>query len=204
MVFIRGYRGERSRPKWTFIFIAICVLTFFLEFIIPSFSYFSFVPAYALSRPWTFVTSIFLHAGFEHLFFNMFALFMFGVYLESILTDKQFLLTFFSAGILGNVAYMLTSPFGTIPAVGASGAIYGIMGLLAILRPSLIVYVGYMPMPMIVAAGFWTILNVLGMFVPGNIAHESHLSGLFIGIIYGIYLRRKRKHKKSLLDLSGF
>lgn len=185
-------------PKLTFVFIAICTAFFLVEFILPIFDLFAFIPVLAYEEPWRFVTAIFLHAGFDHLFFNMFALFVFGIYLESIIGYKRFLLLFFTAGIAGNFAYMLLSPNSGIPAVGASGAIYGIIGMLAIMRPSLIVYVGYIPMPMIVAATLWTIMEFAGMFIPSNIAREAHLAGIVLGVLYG-WLTKKRRGKEKLL-----
>lgn len=194
MPYYRIYRRRKlKRPKWTFIFIAVCITAFFLGSLLPI-KQLMFTPVYAFRMPWIFITSIFLHADLSHLFFNMFALFMFGLYLEARVKERQFLAIFFSAGFLGNIAYLLTSPYGTIPAVGASGAIYGIMGMLATLYPSLIVYVGYVPMPMIAAAAIWAMMEFLGMFTPSQIAHQSHLFGLFMGITYGIYLRRKSRH----------
>jgi len=188
-----GYRSL-GRPKWTFIFIGLCVAVFFLE-MLPQFPFesFSFAPAFAFEQPWTFVTSIFLHAGIEHLFFNMFALFMFGIYLEPRISERRFLTVFFVAGVLGNAAYMLMSPYGTIPAVGASGAIYGVMGMLAILQPSLTIYIFYMPMPMIFAAALWTITEFLGLFVPGDIAHEAHLAGIIVGALFGLWTKKMKK-----------
>jgi membrane associated rhomboid family serine protease len=181
-------------PKWTFIFIATCVVVFAAEFIVPYFfEQFSFIPSLSYSEPWRFLSSVFLHASVDHLFFNMFALFIFGMYLESVVGRKKFIIIFFLTGIAGNLAYLMISPQGIIPAVGASGAIYGIMGTLAILRPTLIVYVGVIPMPMIVAAVLWTIMEFLGMFVPGNIAHEAHLAGLFLGCLIGFILRKRKR-----------
>lgn len=188
----RKLRPSISRPKWTTGFIALCVAVFILDAVFHIWPLFAFTPAEAFTMPWTFVTSIFFHADIAHLFFNMFALFMFGLYLESRVTEKQFLLLFFVAGLFGNIAYWLTDPLGTIPAVGASGAIYGIMGMLAVLYPNLIVYVGYAPMPIVFAAALWFILEFTGMFVPSNIAHFSHLAGLVVGVAYGLYLRRER------------
>jgi len=122
----------------------------------------------------------------------MFALFIFGLYLEARVSTKQYLFIFFLAGFFGNVAYYLTAPLGVIPAVGASGAIYGVMGMLAVLYPGLIVYVGYAPMPMIIAAAIWFLMEFTGMFVPSNIAHQAHLAGLIVGAAYGLYVRRQR------------
>ena len=196
------------KVNWTITFIAINFLVFVLEFFLPLTDIFSFVPANAFSEPWTFVTSIFLHAHltcdvlgncvpyFNHIFFNMIALFFFGLYLESRVSSRVFLFNYFLAGIIGNIAYLITDPVGIIPAVGASGAIYGVMGALTILAPSLIVFIGgFMPMPMAIAAIFWVILNVVGLFNPSGIAYQAHLGGIFVGILVGLYLRLRIKKK---------
>gem|GEM_PF-5654342 len=70
-------------PKWTFIFIAVSVLCFLIQQVTPAWIYLAFFPAFALDAPWMSLTSIFLHAGFCHLFFNMLALFFFGIYLKT-------------------------------------------------------------------------------------------------------------------------
>jgi membrane associated rhomboid family serine protease len=188
-----GRRAQRrSGPRLTVALIAICAVAFVIDWTFSISDYLAFTPAYAFAEPWTFVTSIFMHAGPEHLFFNMFALYMFGIYLEARVQPEQFLFIFFAAGILGNAAYWLTDPLGTIPAVGASGAIYGVMGMLAVLYPGLTVYVGFAPMPMIFAAVLWFVLEFTGMFTPSDIAHSAHLAGLVAGAAYGFYVRRQR------------
>lgn len=183
------------RAFWTFIFIAACVIIFPLEFFVPI-NYFSFIPAYALTRPWTFVTSIFLHANIEHLFFNMFALFIFGTFLESRIRQRDFVLIFFLTGIAGNLGYMITAPSTITPAIGASGSIYGIMGTLTAFAPSAIIFIGVMPLPIVFASFIWGLTEFLGLFAPGSIAHGAHLAGLFIGIFFGLYLRSKFKSFK--------
>ena len=198
------FRARVHKPKVTFVLIAVCAVIFFAEYVSPAiYDYFSnsfsFVPAFAFSQPWRFVTSIFLHASIEHIFFNMFALFIFGIYLESVVGIKHFLSIFFLAGVLGNLAYLVLSPSGIIPAVGASGAIYGVMGMLAAMRPKLIVYVGYIPMPMVAAAFIWTLTEFFGLFVPSGVAHEAHIAGLAIGIVYGLIMRHREKYMSNLV-----
>jgi membrane associated rhomboid family serine protease len=191
-------RKKRKRtPSWTFMLITTCVLIFFLEYLVPLSREFAFKPIDAISEPWVWVTSIFLHADFNHLLFNMIALFMFGNYLESRVNERQFLTIFIAAGLFGNLAYYLTNPLGTISALGASGAVYGIMGMLAILYPGLVVYFfGFAPVPMIFAAFLWFVMEFSGMFTPSNIAHQAHLAGLVAGMVYGLYVRRtKRKYQ---------
>ena len=184
------------RVFWTFSFIAVCAIAFVLEFFIPI-NFFSFTPTYALSRPWTFITSIFFHANLEHLFFNMIALFMFGISLETRIKQRNFVLILFLAGIVGNLGYMITAPTATTSAIGASGSIYGIMGTLAVLAPTATVYLGYLPMPIVFAAFMWALTEFLGLFVPSPIAHGAHLTGLFLGILFGFYIKMKLKSSKN-------
>jgi hypothetical protein len=155
-----------------------------------------------LSRPWTIITYIFLHGGIEHLFYNMFALALFGSILEKVIGGKKFLITFFISGIiagLGSVLFYEAS-------IGASGAIYGIFGALAILRPRMTVYMSFVPMPMIVAVFLWAAGDLLGFFYPSeNIAYSAHLFGLAFGLIYGFYLKKDygetAKPKRKSIDI---
>ena len=135
-------------PTVTIILSISIVAVFILQNII-NLNSFEFVPAYAFSMPWTFITAIFLHANMTHIFLNLFALVMFGSYFEFRSSRKIYLMIFFLGGILGNVGYMLTAIDPTIPGIGASGAIYGVMGALAILVPFDRVFVFGIPMPMI-------------------------------------------------------
>jgi hypothetical protein len=182
--------------RWTFVFIIACTAVFLIQQTgIFDWQLFAFTPALALERPWTFVTSIFLHADFSHIFFNMFALFMFGIVLENKIGSKHFIIIFFLSGIIGSVGYMITASDPMIPAIGASGAIYGILGALAVVMPLMTVWVVGIPMPMIVAAVVWIALEVFGMFSPSSIAHGAHLGGVVVGIIYGIYLRMSERRE---------
>jgi len=119
---------------------------------------------------WTLVTSMFLHAGFFHLFANMFSLFFIGNFLENLIGKKRFLWTYILAGLVGGVFFVLASlVFGGIdvPAVGASGAIFGLLGVLAVLVPYSKIYLILGPFILI-------ILNVvLNEFLP-----QSFLPGL--------------------------
>ncbi len=197
------------RLNWTLTFLIIAVLVFFLQLTdIFDWRLFAFTPAFAFDMPWTFITSIFLHGGFTHLFFNMFALLMFGLALENRVGSRSYLIIFFVAGMLGSIEYMLTVGNPMIPAVGMSGAIYGIMGALAMIMPGTMVFLGgFFPMPMIFAVFFWGISEFLGLFYPSGIARGAHLAGLFVGILYGLYIRKqeeKYKPRRRKVVLSGY
>lgn len=100
---------------------------------------------------------------------------------------------FFISGIFAN----LVSVFFYNSSLGASGAIFGIIGCLVILRPKMVVWAFSMPMPLFLAAILWVIGDFLGIFVPSNTANIAHLSGIALGFIFGIgYRRRFMEHKE--------
>jgi len=177
--------------KWYAIKLAaICTFIFFLQTIFQDFfENFVLISSKVFIAPWTIMTYIFLHGSLEHLFFNMLALVLFGSILEKIIGYKKFLILFFVAGIFSGIA----SIFFYTAIIGASGAIFGILGTLAILRPKMTVWAMGIPMPMVVAIIFWGFLDVVGVFYPSGVANVGHLAGLFFGIIVGIKLRNKYK-----------
>jgi membrane associated rhomboid family serine protease len=139
---------------------------------------------------WRFVSSIFLHGSPTHLLFNMFALLFFGFSLERLVGSKGFLWIFFLSGILANVIsvnYYDSS-------LGASGAIYGVLGAITILRPMMMVWAFGFIVPMFIAAILWVgadVLRLYGVFGVTNIGSIAHLSGIVVGFIMGVYYLRK-------------
>ena len=187
-----NWKSRILQTSWTIRFIAIAVVFFVLQNILGPeiWQYFAFFPALAIKWPWTLITSVFLHADFNHLLFNMFALFFFGSYLERLLGSNRFLIIFIAAGIVGNIGYLVTASNSMIPAIGASGAAYGLMGTLVILAPFMRVYVyGLLPVPLVVLTAVFVFIDVAGLFSPSGIAHGAHLAGLIVGIVFGLYLR---------------
>jgi len=151
-----------------------------------------------LFEMYTLVTAIFLHSGFVHLLYNLFGLMLFGTILEHIIGSRKFLMLFFAAGL---VASLVSLPFYT-RVLGASGAIFGVLGMLGILRPKLTVWLYSMPMPMIVALFVWAAGDVLGIFAPSGTANIAHLGGLGVGVIAGFYYRKQfKEHKKKEDDV---
>ena len=176
--------------NWTWVFIALCVAGFVFQNITSLWIYLAFFPRVAFRAPWMFITSIFLHADLSHLFFNIVALFFFGTSLERLLGRRVFPILFLSSGVIGNIGYLITDPASRIPAIGASGAIYGVIGALATLEPFALVYIyGFFPLPLIVAAALWVLIDLVGLFAPSEVAHGAHLGGMVVGVIFGIYYR---------------
>ena len=155
---------------------------------------------------WTFVTSMFMHAGLGHLFVNMISLMFIGNFVEKLVEKKRFLGLYFASGLFAGLFFVLialaTGVDLNVYAVGASGAIFGLGGLLAVLTPKLPVLVFFIiPMPMWAAMGFLMVVLwalSLGMGLPiGNVAH---LGGLLVGLGYGFYLKRKYPRKTKMIS----
>jgi len=189
--------------KYTIYLLIAIIFTFFLQLTIDNFTEtFSLIPAKVFEGEiWRVVTSMFLHGDFLHLFFNSFALFMFGPILEQTIGYRRYLFVYFISGILGGTAYILTSLITNelfTPAVGASGAIYGVIGTLAILRPTTIVFVYFVPVPLLFLAMIWIVTESLGTLLQlfgakSAIASQAHLAGLLFGLWYGKFLKEKTR-----------
>lgn len=176
-------------------FCVLCIILFIIQIIIPGFTELFMLTPDALSQPWQFLTAVFLHGGIAHLLYNLFALFLFGFMLEHLVGSKKFFWLFLISGILANLISFIIYP--NQNALGASGAIMAVIGVLAVLKPMMTVWAFNLPMPMFIAAVLWAGGSVMGIFGFGDqgVGHLAHLSGIFIGIFYGFYLRfRYSKH----------
>ncbi len=179
--------------------LVIAIISFILQNIIGYnlyFSYFALSPSDFFFQPIKFVinlvTHIFLHGGPFHLLFNMMFLFFVGPELERRIGGKRFLIVFFLSGIIGGIGYLLWSLFTfsifnaqLIPAVGASGALFGIFACLAILAPYIQVYIFFIPVPMKIthALVFFTLFDFIFIGLGEPIALSAHLSGAAAGLI---------------------
>lgn len=166
-----------------------CILMFILQIAIPNFTDSLILNQNSFSEPYRFISSIFLHGSLTHLIYNLFALLLFGLILEKLIGSKKFIIVFFSSGIIAN----LISVNFYSSSLGASGAIFGIIGALTIIRPLMAVWAFGIPMPMFIASILWITGDILGIFMPSNIGNIAHLSGIAIGILSGLILRLTSK-----------
>ena len=177
---------------------AVCIIVFVLQLFFGT-DPFVLDSALVAHEPWRIVTSIFAHENALHLLSNLFALCLFGLVLEGRIGPKRTLFLFLFSGIVINIF----SPYER--SLGASGAIYAIIGALAILRPMMVVWVEMMPMPMLLAGVVYLIQDMVGVFIPhGNVANLAHISGLFIGALiaalfwrseFADHPKRKQRHR---------
>ena len=152
----------------------------------------AFVPVLFHSQLYTLFTSVFAHAGLTHLVYNLFGLIIFGIILEKLLGWKWYsVLIFVSIGFSAFGYLILSNPY--IGAVGISGVIFGLIGALAVLKPKMIVVTPYGPLPMVVAAILWIVIEYILLGANDSIAHSAHLFGLIGGLAFaGIYKLDKR------------
>lgn len=157
-------------------------------------------------RIWQPVTYMFLHGGTTHLFFNMFALWMFGAEIETQWGTRQFNIYYFVCGIGAAIVNLLATMGNPYPTVGASGAIYGVLLAFGMMFPNRYIFL-YFLFP--VKAKYFIAGYALIEFVSGfgsrsmgsgsNIAHFAHLGGMLIGFLY-ISIKRADLSFSEFLD----
>jgi membrane associated rhomboid family serine protease len=145
-----------------------------------------FVPSdfFRGERPGMILTHIFLHANLSHLASNMIALLFLGLALESRIGNAQFLAIYLVCGVLAALIFGILDPTSVIPSVGASAAIFGIMGTLTILYPGSFVFIFIIPVPVILVAVFYalTTISFIQAGDTGPVAHVAHLAGMISGV----------------------
>ena len=154
-------------------------------------------------RVWTLVTSVFSHASFWHIFLNLFVLQSFGSVMEQVLGARRFLRFYLGAGILASFCHSLVSALllgaPALPALGASGAISGVVLLFALLFPrEKILFFGILPVPAIFGALLFVGLDLRGLFQQAAgaqlpIGYGAHLGGSLYAFLYYVFVARRRR-----------
>lgn len=146
-----------------------------------------------------FVTYMFLHANLEHLFFNMFALWMFGRTLEYELGQRRFLTYYMVCGIgAALIQYATAIVFGELPLVlvGASGAVMGLLLAFGVLHPNATIMLLIPPIPIRAkwfVVGYAVLELLLGWRGVGNVAHFAHVGGMLWGFLLLHWWKRNGK-----------
>ena len=205
--------------------LIINVLVFMAQYFLPEATSNSMTDLFALHfwqssyfQPWQLLTYMFMHGGWEHLFFNMFALWMFGRILEYDLGNRRFLIFYLVCGVgaaliqLGvnwiEVAMVKRELIGNpmligkllqmvdVPTVGASGAIFGVLLAFGMLHPNDRIMLIFPPIPMkakYFVIGYGVLELVIGVANPGSaVAHFAHVGGMLWGLLLLWYWKKKR------------
>jgi membrane associated rhomboid family serine protease len=186
------YRGRDASPIAAWLLIVANLLMYVVRVMNPEFAIqLGLYPPEFWERPWTLVTCMFIHASIWHILANMITLYFFGSYLNRLLGTLKFLIIYFAGGILGSIVFLLLPPSEPAVAVGASGAIFALGGVLAVMRPRLRVIVFPIPVPL----PLW--IAIIGIFVVfffiPSVAWQAHLGGLVLGLVAGYIFRRRER-----------
>jgi membrane associated rhomboid family serine protease len=200
---------ERTFPVVTYVLIALNVLFFLVElsggdqFI----KQWAFIPARFSAAPAsaaiTILTSMFMHGGWMHLFGNMLFLWIFGDNVEDRFGHVQFLFFYLLVGLAATLAQFALAPHSTLPNVGASGAIAGVLGAYILMFPQSRVNVLFgrqiVAMPAIIVLGMWIALQLfsgMGSIAhtnetadAGGVAYMAHIGGFFAGFLLTFLFR---------------
>jgi membrane associated rhomboid family serine protease len=226
MLPIRDTISSRNLPIATWLLIVANSAVFLLEVMVPPpaldalIHLFGIVPArythpewavwagYPVDHFWPFFTSMFLHGDWLHLLGNMWTLWIFGDNVEDRMGPVRFVAFYLICGLAAGLVHWFTNLDSTIPTLGASGAIAGVMGAYFFLFPHsrLIVLVPilffpwFFEMPAVAFLGFWALTQVVsGVFSPadsllvGGVAWWAHVGGFFVGMaLQFIFVRDER------------
>jgi membrane associated rhomboid family serine protease len=155
--------------------------------------YFAYTPVATTIAPWQMLTAAFLHGSWLHLLFNMYTLYIFGQVLEPMLGRARFLALYLIAAFGGSVAVLLFSD-PTTTVVGASGAIYGLMGAYFVLLRAIGERSGQL-------TGLIAI-NLIFSFISPGISWQAHIGGLLVGAaVAAIYSATRKPQQKTLQGL---
>lgn len=221
MIPLRDDNPSTSPPVITWLIILTCVLVFLYMYVLPApqlgriIASFGAVPAAVtghtaeggLRAYATLVTSMFLHGGWWHLIGNMLYLWIFGDNVEDLMGHGRFLIFYLITGIAATVTHIVLNAASTVPLVGASGAISGVLGAYLVLFPRariisvipLFYFFRIVAVPAIVFLPFWFLIQFysgllsIGVEGPG-VAFWAHVGGFAAGVVLvRVFARRRRE-----------
>ncbi len=154
-----------------------------------------------IPRYYTLVTSTFFHGGILHIAFNMLFLWIFGNNIEDALGHMKFIFFYFISGCIAGFSQSLITPQSTIPVIGASGAVAGVLGAYLILYPRARIltlfwfffFIRIVRIPTVIFLGFWFFVQILYAGTGGSVAWFAHIGGFIAGLIMILPLWMKRR-----------
>jgi membrane associated rhomboid family serine protease len=200
---LRDDRPTYTPPIVTTLLIAACALVFLFEISLDDYTRDYFISRYALVpahfRPSTLLTSMFLHGGWMHIIGNMLFLWAFGRSLEDAMGHSKFLMFYLVCGIAAGITHTFLNSSSTLPTVGASGAIAGVMGAYLIKFPRarihtlifLIIFVTTTDIPAAFILIYWFVTQLFAEYgaiattqvASGGVAYAAHIGGFIMGMI---------------------
>jgi membrane associated rhomboid family serine protease len=220
MIPLRDVIPSRTRPGVTITLIVLNVLVFLLQSSLSDTAQEAFVYAFGLVPAYfslvTAFTSMFVHGGLAHLAGNLLFLWIFGDNVEDRLGHLRFVAFYLLCGFLAALSQFLLDPDSTIPMVGASGAIAGVMGAYLVLYPhSRVLMLFPFPvflfeLPAVAFLGMWffvQFLNGVGQLpifqqdqISGGVAFWAHVAGFAAGVVLVVFMRRPERQRVEWWD----
>jgi membrane associated rhomboid family serine protease len=213
MIPLRDVIPSRTTPYVTVTIIVINALAWFFELSLPRELLPAFLQAYGVvpadfSAP-TLITSMFLHGSWSHVLGNMWYLWIFGDNVEDRMGHTRFVIFYLLCGIVAAFGQIAMNAHSTLPTIGASGAIAGVMGAYFVLYPHsrvltlipLIIIFEVIELPAIFLLGFWFLMQLFSAGTvaitatthgSGGVAFMAHVAGFLSGVI-GVFAFRKRE-----------
>ncbi len=231
MIPIRDTIPSKNTPFGTWIIIVVNGVIFFFELTMPEpvlqevFYYFGIVPArythpewavqlgLPLDDYWPFFTSMFLHGGWLHIIGNMWTLWIFGDNVEDRMGTIRFLTFYLLCGLAAGLVHLYTNPHSTLPTVGASGAIAGVLGAYFLLFPTARVIVLFpifffplfFELPAITYLGIWILSQIFSGTLSlaasqdvGGIAFWAHVGGFIAGMVLVSFFVKGKRYFRAL------
>jgi len=158
---------------------------------------------------WQLITYQFMHGGFSHILFNMFALWMFGSSIEDVFGSKKFLIFYLLAGVSAGLLHLFVSPLlGSSSAVtiGASGSVYGVLIAYALFFPDNLIFLYFLiPVKAKYLIGFLVVIEFLAVdSASSGVAHLAHLGGALFGFLYIMFDKNSYVSLKNLFNKSSY
>ncbi len=217
MIPLRDENPTRTFAFVTVALIALNAVVFWHELTLPSarhaetfFANFSLTPAHLTRTPspdayLTIFTSMFMHGGWLHIIGNMWFLWIFGNNIEDSVGHIRFIFFYLLCGIAAAAAQVATSPDSTVPMIGASGAISGVLGAYLLLFPRarvltlvpIWVFLRFLYLPAWLLLAFWFAMQllsglaVLGVNLTGGVAFWAHVGGFVAGMVLILFFKKR-------------
>jgi membrane associated rhomboid family serine protease len=214
MIPLRDVIPSRTTPWITYLLIVLNVFVFLVELSLGPEDVNAFIFTFGLVPAefnWiTVITAMFVHGGWIHLGGNLLSLWIFGDNIEDRMGHARYLIFYLLAGVAGNLAQVAAIPNSTVPLVGASGAIAGVMGAYLVLFPYsrilvlifLFVFVDVVEIPAVFFLAFWFFMQLISGVgqlanVPGaNVGFWAHIGGFLAGVL-GVWVFRKPERQRA-------
>jgi membrane associated rhomboid family serine protease len=216
MIPLRDVIPSRTTPYVTVTIIVLNSLAWLFELSLPHEELNQFLTVYGVVPAhfaWpTLITSMFLHAGWTHVIGNMWYLWIFGDNVEDSLGHGRFIVFYLLCGIVAAFGQILIQPDSTLPTIGASGAIAGVLGAYFVLYPQsrvltllpLIIIWEIVELPAVVLLGFWFLYQLFSAGTiamtastgGGGVAFMAHVAGFLFGVV-AVFVFKKRQRSEE-------